>query len=63
MSDSTRESEVREFYASLQLGPDRLQATFFQNYRSDRFEDTVRKRMQLGLEEGRWRILSERVIG
>jgi len=45
------------------LSADRLRATFFQNYRSDRFEDTVRKRLELGLEAGRWRILEERVVG
>ena len=45
------------------LGPDRVSAVFFQNYRSDRFEDTVRKRLDLGLEDGRWRILRERVVG
>jgi uncharacterized protein (TIGR02266 family) len=45
------------------LAADRMRATFFQNYRSDRFEDTVRKQLDLGLEEGRWRILLERVIG
>ncbi len=44
------------------LGADRVRATFFQNYRSDRFEDTVRKPLELGLEDGRWRILSERVV-
>jgi uncharacterized protein (TIGR02266 family) len=44
-------------------GPDRVSATFFQNYRSERFEDTVRKRMELGREDGGWRILSERVLG
>ncbi len=45
------------------LAADRMRATFFQNYRSDRFEDTVRKQLELGIEEGRWRILLERVIG
>ena len=45
------------------LGPDRVRAVFFQNYRSDRFEDTVRKRLDLGLEDGSWRILRERVVG
>ena len=45
------------------VSADRLAAVFFQNYRSDRFEDTVRKRLDLGLEDGRWRILAERVIG
>ena len=44
------------------LGPDRVSAIFFQNYRSDRYEDTVRKRLDLGLEGGRWRILRERVV-
>ena len=42
---------------------DRVRATFFQNYRSDRFEDTVRKSLDLGLEGGRWRIVDERVVG
>jgi uncharacterized protein (TIGR02266 family) len=42
------------------LGPDRVRAIFFQNYRSDRFEDTVRKQLDLGMEDGRWRILRER---
>lgn len=45
------------------LGADRLSAVFFQNYRSESFEDTVRKRLDLGLEDGRWRILRERVVG
>jgi uncharacterized protein (TIGR02266 family) len=45
------------------LAPDRARAHFFQNYRSDQFEDTVRKRLDLGLEDGRWRILEERVVG
>ena len=45
------------------VAADKLNATFFQNYRSDRFEDTVRKRLDLALEEGRWRILRERVVG
>ncbi|MFQ5351095.1 MAG: hypothetical protein ACE5EG_11685, partial [Thermoanaerobaculia bacterium] len=45
------------------VAADRLHATFFQNYRSDRFEDTVRKRLVLGLEEGAWRILEERIVG
>ena len=44
------------------LAADRLRAVFFQNYRSDRFEDTVRKQLELGLENGNWRILEERVI-
>jgi len=43
---------------------DRVRATFFQNYRSERFEDTVRKSLDLALEsDGRWRILRERVVG
>lgn len=45
------------------LGPDRVRASFFQNYRSDRFDNTVRKRLELGLEDGRWRILQERIVG
>ena len=45
------------------LTADRVRATFFQNYRSDRYEDTVRKQLELGLEEGAWRILSERSVG
>jgi uncharacterized protein (TIGR02266 family) len=45
------------------LDADSMQATFFQNYRSDRFEDTVRKRLRLSLKDGAWRILEERVIG
>jgi hypothetical protein len=44
-------------------GPDRVRATFFQNYRSDRFEDTGRKRLDLALEDGRWQIVAERVVG
>ena len=45
------------------LAADRIRATFFQNYRSDRFEDTVRKSLDLALEDGSWRILRERVVG
>ncbi len=45
------------------LAPDRASATFFQTYRSDRFEDTIRKRLELALEDGRWRIVDEQVAG
>jgi uncharacterized protein (TIGR02266 family) len=45
------------------FAPDRLRVTFFQHYRSDRFQDTVRKRLEMGLEADRWRILEERVVG
>ena len=44
------------------LAADRVRAVFFQNYRSDRFEDTVRKRLDLALEDGSWRIVDERVV-
>jgi hypothetical protein len=37
-----------------------VEATFFQNYRSDRFSDSVEKVFQLVWEGGTWKILSER---
>ena len=39
---------------------DLVEATFFQNYRSDRFSDSVEKVFQLVWEGGTWKILSER---
>ena len=44
------------------LGPAEVRANFFQNYRSDRFEDTVRKQLDLVLEDGNWKILREQVV-
>ena len=37
----------------------RVVATFFQGYRSDRFRDEVRKRLELVWEDGAWRIARE----
>jgi chromosome segregation ATPase len=40
-------------------GPERGSVTFDQSYRSDTFQDVVRKSLELVLEDGEWRILSE----
>lgn len=41
------------------VADDRVVATFFQGYRSDRFNDEVRKRLELIWEDGAWRIARE----
>ncbi len=41
------------------LAPGTARATFFQTYRSDRFQDTVRKTLELVWEEGAWKIRRE----
>lgn len=41
---------------------DRVVAIFFQGYRSDRFNDEVRKRLELVWEEGAWRIAREATL-
>lgn len=53
---------IRVVLRSLQIssaGPDRVEAVFLQSYTSDRFSDTVRKRLLLARESGRWRIAEE----
>ena len=43
------------------LDAGRAVATFDQRYESDRFTDRVRKRLELALEPGGWRIVQETV--
>ncbi len=43
--------------------PDRVRTSFFQTYRSEQFEATVRKQLELVLEESSWLIVAERDIG
>ncbi len=57
---------IRVAITALEVEPaadGRARATFFQNYRSDRFEDTVRKTLELVREEDGWRIREERITG
>ncbi len=42
-------------------GPDRAWVRFLQSYRSNRYEDTVTKTLDLVREAGGWKILAERV--
>ncbi|MEJ2174168.1 MAG: TolC family protein, partial [bacterium] len=53
---SIRDIEVR------QRDNDRAAATFRQDYRSDGYEDSVRKTLELVRDGGRWLIAEERVI-
>lgn len=39
-----------------------VSVTFTQRYRSDTFDDQVRKRMQLEWSQGRWKIVDERTV-
>ncbi len=42
------------------LGPDRARVSFDQDYRSDSFQDAMRKTLELVREDGEWKILEER---
>ena len=44
------------------VADDRVVATFFQGYRSDRFNDEVRKRLELIWEDGAWLIAREAAL-
>ncbi len=43
------------------LSPERGRVSFDQSYRSNLYNDDVRKTLELVMEDGRWRILEERV--
>lgn len=45
-----------------EISADRVAIEFTQGYRSDRFQDQTRKRLELALEQGRWRIVGERSL-
>ncbi len=45
------------------VGENRGRVTFDQGYRSDTFQDNVRKVLELVREDGRWKILAERSSG
>ncbi len=52
--------EVDILILSTRLERNRASVTFLQDYRSDRFQDRVRKVLELRLEEDQWRIVRER---
>lgn len=45
-----------------EISADRVAIEFNQDYQSDRFQDKARKRLELVLEQGRWRIVRERSL-
>ncbi len=53
------ELEIREL-RNQKLEPGQVEVEFRQSYRSDTFQDVVRKTLRMALEEGGWRIVSER---
>jgi hypothetical protein len=44
------------------IGTDQASVRFVQTYRSERYRDRVRKRLQLVRVEGHWRILAEQEL-
>ncbi len=54
--------EIRLGAIATQLdGPERGRVSFDQSYRSDVYNDDVGKTLELVKEDGRWKILEERV--
>ncbi|MCP3963519.1 MAG: TIGR02266 family protein [bacterium] len=59
-----REIEVRLAHLTVELlAADRARVSFDQSYRSDNYQDTVRKTLELVREGDDWWILEERVVG